>query len=411
MGETKIAEHDWRDIFRAFKMAFDPKKMFLGYTGLLASFTWCIVVVAFFSALKMVSITPYTFVRLILYSARESVPVVIENFSSAFMPLDLGEFCVLAILIFGLLVIWSFTGGTITRIAALDYAKDESIRLLDALRFTKKKFWSYFWSPLVPVIGVLFFALCNMIGGLIGRIPVLGEIVVALGFPFALISGFFIVFIGVIGILGLCFMFPTISAEGSDAFDAMSRAYSYVISRPKQYILYCVVNTLYGFICLAFVAFLAWIMIKLTFITVGMGMGQKFAMIHSFILQKCDIATLGFCGTHAAEAKSAGVLLNQWSLKFLAGTLIAYIVLIKLAVWTYAVTYLFSAKTIIYFLMRKDVDSTDIIDVYIEEDKQEEAKTVISEGETKRSSLSIEDKKEGNSQDDGSKPKEDAGLS
>ena len=34
MGETKTVVHDWRDIFRAFKMAFDPKKMFLGYIGL-----------------------------------------------------------------------------------------------------------------------------------------------------------------------------------------------------------------------------------------------------------------------------------------------------------------------------------------------------------------------------------------
>lgn len=406
MGETKIAGHDWRDIFRAFKMAFDPKKMFLAYTGLLASFVWCIVVVAFFSALKMVSITPYTFVKLILYSARESIPVVVGNLSSAIMPLDFGEFSVLAILIFGLLVIWSSVGGAITRIAALDYARDESIRILDALRFARKKFWSYFWSPLVPVIGVLFFAFSNMIVGLIGRIPVLGEIIVSLGFPLALISGFFIVFIGVIGILGLCFMFPTISAEGSDAFDAMSRAYSYVLSRPKQYILYSAVNTLYGFICLAFVAFLAWIMIRLTFLTVGMGMGQKFATVHSFILQKCNIATIGFCSAHSAGIRDSGITLDRWSLRFLAGTLIVYIAFIKLVVWTYATTYLFSAKTIIYFLMRKDVDSTDIIDVYIEEDKQEGTKTNLSEKETKKAFSSVEDIGEGGSEGEETKIKD-----
>lgn len=410
MGDTKIAGHDWRDIFRAFKMAFDPKKMFLGYAGLLASFVWCIVVVAFFSALKMVSITPYTFVKLILYSAREGIPIVAENLSSAIMPLDLGEFSVLAILVFGLLVIWSFVGGAITRIAALDYARDESIRMLDALKFARKKFWSYFWSPLVPVIGVLFFAFCNVIVGLIGRIPVLGEVVVALGFPLALIFGFFVVFIGVIGIFGLCFMFPTISAEGSDAFDAMSRAYSYVLSRPKQYILYCVVNTLYGLICLAFVAFLAWVMIRLTFLTVGMGMGQKFATIHSFILQKCNIASFGFCSAYSAGVKDAGISLDQWSLKFLAGTLIVYIAFIKLVVWTFVTTYLFSAKTIVYFLMRKDVDSTDITDVYTEEDKQEEVKTGLAEKESKKLFSSSESTIEDSSQGEGSKPKEGGGA-
>ncbi len=376
MGEAKTAGHDWRDIFRAFKMAFDPKKMFLGYAGLLASLAWCFIAVAFFSALKMVSATPYTFLELILRSAKEGVFIILNNFLPAIMPLDFAEFFVLLVLIFGLLVIWSFVGGAITRIAALDYARDESIRLSDALNFARKKFRSYFWSPLVPVIGVFFFALCNVFGGLLGRIPVFGEVVVALGFPLALASGFLMVFIGVIGALGLCFMFPTISAEGSDAFDAMSRAYSYVLSRPKQFLLYCILNTVYGLVCLALIAFVAWLMMRLAFFTVGAGMGHKFHLVQSFLSQKCNIACLGFCSATSGESKTAGVSPDQWSLKFLAGTLLIYVFLIKLAVWSFATTYLFSAKTIIYFLLRKEIDSTDITDVYIEEEIQGKAEGV-----------------------------------
>ena len=395
MGETKTVVHDWRDIFRAFKMAFDPKKMFLGYIGLLASIVWCVVAVAFFSALKLVSTNPYAFVKLALYSAREGVPLAIKNLLLAIMPLDFGEFVVLAVLVFGLLVIWSLTGGAITRIATLDYARDESVSLLDALKFARKKFWSYFWSPLVPVIGVLFFALCNVVGGLIGRIPLLGDIAVALGFPFALLSGFLMVFVGVIGALGLCFMFPTISAEGSDAFDAMSRAYSYVLARPKQFIWYCIVNTFYGLVCLIIIAFVAWLMMRLSFCTVGLGMGQKFQAVQTFILQKCDIACLGFCTTPSAEAKTAAVSLDRWSLKFLAGMIILYVGLVKLAVWTFVATYLLSAKTIIYFLLRKEIDSTDVTDVYLEEKIGEE--TEISAKETDKLSSPAEGTKEGSS--------------
>ncbi|OHB47920.1 MAG: hypothetical protein A2099_06640 [Planctomycetes bacterium GWF2_39_10] len=384
MAETKTIRHDWRDIFHALKMALDPKKMFLGYAGLLASLIWCVVSVTFFSALKLVSTDSYTFIKLILYSAKEGIPAISKNLLSAVMPLDLGELFVFAVVGFGLLAIWSLVGGAITRIAALDYARDESIQLVDALKFARKKFWSYFWSPLVPVIGVIFFALCNVIGGLIGRIPVLGEITVALGFPLALISGLLIVFVGVIGALGLCFMFPTISAEGSDAFDAMSRAYSYVISRPKQFILYCIINTSYGLLCLALVAFVAWLMIKLSFCTVGLGMGQKFSAVQSFISQKSTIACLGFCTEHLPEAKTTTVCLDHWSLKFLAGMLIIYVTLIKLAVWSFVITYWLSAKTIIYFLLRKEIDSTDVTDVYIEEITQEEKKPEISGKENEK---------------------------
>lgn len=366
MAEAKTVIHDWRDIFRAFKMAFDPKKIFLGYAALLASLLWCIVAVAFFSVLKIIDTTPSVFVRLALCSAGEGIPVVVKSLLSAIIPMDFGELFALVVLVFGLLAIWSFVGGAITRISSLDYARDESVRLIDALKFAKRKFWSYFWSPLVPVIGAFFFGLCNIVGGLIGRIPVFGEIFIALSFPLALTFAFLMVFIGVIGVLGLCFMFPTISAEGSDAFDAMSRAYSYVLSRPKQFILYCIITTVYGLVCFLIVAFTAWIVIRLSLFTIGLGMGYKFAMIESFISEKCTIACLGLCSIHNHGA-GAAVSLQNWPLRFLAGMLIAYIVFIKLVVWTFVATYLFSAKTIVYFLLRKDIDSTDITDVYIED--------------------------------------------
>ena len=170
----------------------------------------------------------------------------------------------------------------------------------------------------------------------------------------------------------------------ADAFDAMSRAYSYVISRPKQFILYCIINTSYGLLCLALVAFVAWLMIKLSFCTVGLGMGQKFSAVQSFISQKSTIACLGFCTAHLPEAKTTTVCLDHWSLKFLAGMLIIYVTLIKLAVWSFVITYWLSAKTIIYFLLRKEIDSTDVTDVYIEEITQEEKKPEISGKENEK---------------------------
>ncbi len=403
IAEAKPAGHDWCDIFRAFKMAFDPKKMFLGYAGLLASLAWCTVTVALFSALKLIDTTPSVFIKLILCSVKEGIPVAVKSLLSAITPLDFGEFFVLLLLVLGLLAIWSMVGGAITRIAALDYAKDEGIRLADALKFARKKLWSYFWSPIVPVIGVFFFALCNVFGGLLGRIPVFGEITVALGFPFALMSGFLMIFIGVVGAVGLCFMFPTISAEGSDTFDAMSRAYSYVLSRPKQFLIYCTINTLYGLTCLAIIAFVAWLMIYMAFVTVGMGMGQKFGLIQSFVIQKCNIACLGFCSASSSEVKAEAIPLDRWSLKFLAGMLIIYIFLIKLAVWDFAVTYLLSAKTIIYFLMRKEIDSTDVTDVY-EEEKQDEVKAGTQGKELEKHSFSMEVNKENHSTNEETEP-------
>ncbi|MCF6148259.1 MAG: hypothetical protein E3K37_06340 [Candidatus Kuenenia sp.] len=372
MVETKTHIHSWRDIFITFKMAFDPKKMFLGYVGLLISLLWCVMAVSFFSALKIINVSPFFIIKIILSPMRENCPIHGSNFSSVVAGFSGGGFVVFVIIVLGLLAIWSLLGGAITRITALDYARDENVRLMDAIKFARKKFWSFFWSPMIPFIGVFFFGLCNVIGGLIGRIPVLGELAVALGFPFAFIAGLMMVFVGVIGVLGMCFMYPTISAEGSDAFDAMSRAYSYVLSRPKQFCMYCGIYIVYGIICLSIVAFSAWLVIHLSFCTVGFGMGEKFYAVKSYILQRCDIACLGFCMKPVDKSQTAASVLGGWSLKFLAGMLIVYIFFIKLAVWNFLVNYVFSAKTVIYFLLRKEIDSTNFSDVYLEQSSQNE---------------------------------------
>ena len=117
----------------------------------------------------------------------------------------------------------------------LEFAKGEKSGIKDSLVFSVKRFWSYFWCPLTPVLGVLFLYCLQCYWRPFGQIKIAGEIAVAIGFPLAILSGFLIVFIGVIGIIGFFLMYPTISAEGSDTFDAMSRAYSYVLSRPRTF--------------------------------------------------------------------------------------------------------------------------------------------------------------------------------
>ena len=48
------------------------------------------------------------------------------------------------------------------------------------------------------------------------------------------------------GILGAGLLFPAVSAEGTDAFDAVSRAFSYVFSKPWKLLLYHLVGLAYA---------------------------------------------------------------------------------------------------------------------------------------------------------------------
>ena len=47
----------------------------------------------------------------------------------------------------------------------------------------------------------------------------------------------------------------------------------------------------------------------------------------------------------------------------------------------FAYSYFWSASTLIYFLLRKDVDATEIEEVYIEEEEEEEEDFGFGEGE------------------------------
>src|SRR5690606_10380489 len=111
------------------------------------------------------------------------------------------------------LVLAAVFGGAISRIAAVQVARDEKISLRSALRFSTGKFVSFLSAPLIPVLIIAAIALAVAIAGLLGNIPWLGELVLGALFIFALIAGFVItlVLLGLVG--GFSLMYPTIAAE------------------------------------------------------------------------------------------------------------------------------------------------------------------------------------------------------
>ncbi len=178
--------------------------------------------------------------------------------------------------------------------------------------------------------------------GLLSRLDVGFTIVGALwpiGLVFSLLMGLLLV--GVI--FGWPLMWGTISAEGTDAFDALSRSYAYVYQRPFHYLFYAVVAL-----------------------------------------------ALGYGGVYAALAFAQAVLyLGAWSLSWWTGTERAAEVFAALrippenstgaATWVfwanatsalvvaYAASYFWTSWTAIYFLLRRTTDATPMDAVYLEE--------------------------------------------
>ena len=351
---------DTQSILRGVKISLDFNKLVCAFVGIAFSILWVLVILAFGSAFKLVEITPFEVINGFLISPRLGLCSSLSALASSMKSVEWGEYAVLIVLVLGLMIIWSVLAGAITRLTALELGRGEKTGLKDSISFVMRKFWSYFWSPLTPILGVLFFIACNVAGGLLGKIEFAGEIAVAVGFPLAILSGFLIVFLGIVGVIGFILMFPAISSEGSDAFDAISRAYSYVLSRPLHFLSLFITLIVCGVILTFVAGYGACLVMKTSYFTVGLGMGGKLNEIRVFIA--------GLSG-----GSDTITSLNPMSMRIAALFFMLYIVLIKIIVGSIIIAFTGSASTIAYLIMRKDVDGTEMDDIYVEANEEDVA--------------------------------------
>ncbi len=354
---------NWFDIFYAFRIALDPKKMMLGFAGILLS-----AVILLLLALAFQCVLPNggAGVMGLISNVGPDTPGVMLDGACALMfkgepglaTTTIDGWGVLFALVYSLLmlVVWSFIGGAIMRIAAIEFARDDRIDMSEATGFAKKKYLSFFCGPIVPLIGIIVFSVCLIVGGLIGKISFIGPILVGLFFFLAILAGFLIVFIAIGALFGVPLMFATVAMEGTDTFDGVSRAYSYIFGRPWRLIWYSLVATVYGLIVTAFVLHFTRAMVMAPIHIGGWAMGENFGLIKSFITSP----TCAFPDGAGLGVKIGGYLVKL-TLVVVWGLALGFIV-----------SYKATAMTIIYSLLRKDVDGTDMTEVFLDEEQEEE---------------------------------------
>ena len=266
------------------------------------------------------------------------------------------------------LAIWALFGGAMHRMSALHFARDEKISMTQALKFSLSKFFSFYFAPLIPLAIVLVIGLFMMLGGFVMSAPV-GDLVMSLLFPLALLGGLLVSFLLIGLAAGGGLMYPTIAVESSDSFDAISRSFSYVFGKPWRAAFYGLVALIYGVICYLFVRLFAFLILSATHGFVGAGVlggGETL----SPAADKLDVMW---------PAPAFDNLLPAWQWEamsgleaFSSGILWVMVMPVALLVLAFLLSYCSSASTVIYFLLRQKVDATDLDDVYVEEPGEEE---------------------------------------
>ncbi len=233
------------------------------------------------------------------------------------------------------LAIWAFFGAVITRTAAVRLAVDEQIGLGAALRFARSKWISYVGGPLFLMTVILAAAFLIWTASWITRLGGVGVWFMAVFWPLALLLGLGMMVLMLGLLFGWPLMWSTISTEGRDTFDALQRAFDYVRRRPLHYLFYASVAAALGG--------LGWLLVK-------------------------NVAA-GVVGmSYWAAAWVAG-----WDVVAGNGLIHFWCVCIKLLAVGYIYGYFWTASVAVYLLLRHDADGTEMDEVFLDDDADEQA--------------------------------------
>jgi hypothetical protein len=344
---------DWRDLFKGFVIALDIRKLVLSLTGAILTFLFVFLPTPWWAlrfddafAAELGERGPAGYALMI----PEALSVIFaQPWHVPFW------WTVTAVLL--ATAAWSLFGGAVSRIAAVEIAREDRIRTQEALSFAWRKWSSNFFSLVACALGFLFFTGLIVVVSLPGRIPAVGPwaaVLTALVFPLIVVGAFVACLIALGTVFGFPLFYPAVAAEGTDAFDAISRGFSYVYSRPWNAMGYALVSLVHGAVSTAFVWAFGLAMLAVACAAVRIGMGSEpFDLILEFARGRkawADLVAAGGTGLGVTA-----ILVTSWLL-LTAGLAAAY-----------ALSYAQTQLTMIYFLLRQRVDELPMTYVFDEE--------------------------------------------
>ncbi len=265
------------------------------------------------------------------------------------------------------LAAWALFGGAISRIAAVQIARDEKISVREAMNFAVEKLLSFVSAPVIPIVIIIGLGLILTAAGFVGGlVPFVGPIAIGVLFILALMVGVVmtLLLLGMAG--GFNLMYPTIAVEGSDSFDAISRSYSYVYHRPWRLLFYTAIAIGYGAATYMFVHIFIWTTLTLTHHFMQLGVWRDSENTRNlFAVMWPAPSSTGRLTYHIDwSALTFGQSVGAFCIQ-------AWVMLLVSLLGAFAISLYFSANSVIYYLMRVEVDSTEMDDVYMEPSEDE----------------------------------------
>lgn len=299
---------------------------------------------------------------------------------------SIGQRIFFLLLLVATLSVWTLAGGVITRIAALEFTRKQTVGIKKAFGFVWDRKENYLLAPWLPAVPGVVLLLGMVIFGFLHLIPWVGDILVSgLGWIIMIGSGLVLALIS-IGLLGWPLMTIAVSVESDDAFAATTKPYSYFGQRGWLALgtgLFC---TIYGAICLIFLCWILSLGVYLAKWGVAQTPGVKSLKRSPEFLFVNAPTTFGWRdlllsgattpeGNQVVEGNQvnpvrlsefkAGLSANQTAGAFLAS---GWLYLVVLPMIGLGYSLFWSFMTGIYLVLRKAADDVELDDIFLDEE-------------------------------------------
>jgi len=433
----------WTDLFCTFRMSIDPRKLWLAFRGVVWSLVFVGLLLVLLAGAFSVRGAPFAveadvwgairrgelgqavaatqaFAETLFRTAAQELPgqfarAAERGYSPVYAVLKSQALVAATIsgllIVLVLLLVWSYFGGAIMRIAAVEYALGERIGLASATAYAKRKHHCFYGAPLGLVAAIVLVGMAPLVGGLVVwnvlvvalavagllgaiiaaaktrekggplpvaigagigvlvvtaivctlvvrlglRIPYVGEVLLGVVSPLLFVGGLVMVVVAIWCLCGTPLMAGTLASSDSDVFDAWSRSFHYLFVHPWRYIGYMLVVIAYGLVVVGFVYVVRVATEWAILAPIAFGLQGDFDAVYHFM-------------TGGGPMDTGQVRMAP---RVLAFFLSMDRFLLNLIFVSFIASYSATAKTVVYFLMRRCADGTPMSEVHLEPPDQE----------------------------------------
>jgi len=260
-------------------------------------------------------------------------------------------------LLFGidLLFVLAMTSGILTRMSASQVCQNTLTPPGKALCHVCKRWPWYLLTPLMPaMLIVVVGAVLALVGLVLFNIPI-ADVLGSLGYGLLLLLGFVIAVVALLLLFALFLMAPALSVEGSDGFDAIARAFNYILYRPWQFAVYLLASLVYLAVVYVLVGAVASLTMEATAYCVEIG---SFATVTEQHEERTPVVNDISEGVTRHEAILAGADDHGVSITTSGWIVARWLELVTAIVIAILFSTLCCLQTQVYVLLRRSADGT-----------------------------------------------------